>query len=282
MEENPDRPSRIDRQGSHPNQVMTKMTEPDSVEAVINMLALGGYYCDDDLAMGVFLSMKLGKPLFLEGEPGVGKTEMAKVLSDRLGRRLIRLHCYEGLDVSTAVYEWNYAKQLLSLKLAGEAGASQEHLEDVFSPEFLLSRPLLDAIRSEAQGQRAVLLIDELDRANEEFEAFLLELLSDFQVTIPEMGTVGSKTIPLVILTSNRTREIHDAIIRRCLSFRYQPICQGMSQALPHLDYFLPFYNLKTLEDFCRRLEGAEDLARWGGGQIWAETLMVKETGMEF
>ncbi|KMY66949.1 ATPase [Desulfocarbo indianensis] len=193
------------------------MTEPDSVEAVIQMLAQGGYYCDDDLAMGVFLAIKLGKPLFLEGEPGVGKTEMAKVLAQRLGRRLIRLQCYEGLDISTAVYEWNYAKQLLSLRLAGDAAPGREALEDVFGPEFLLSRPLLDAIRSESQGQRVVLLIDELDRADEEFEAFLLELLSDFQVTIPEMGTVGSDTVPLVILTSNRTREIHDAIKRRCL-----------------------------------------------------------------
>jgi len=193
------------------------MTEPDSVEAVIQMLAQGGYYCDEDLAMGVFLAIKLGKPLFLEGEPGVGKTEMAKVLAQRLARRLIRLQCYEGLDISTAVYEWNYAKQLLSLRLAGDAAPGREALEDVFSPEFLLSRPLLDAIRSESQGQRVVLLIDELDRADEEFEAFLLELLSDFQVTIPEMGTVGSDTIPLVILTSNRTREIHDAIKRRCL-----------------------------------------------------------------
>ncbi len=254
------------------------MTEPESVEAVIQMLAQGGYYCDDDLAMGVFLSIKLGKPLFLEGEPGVGKTEMAKVLSERLGRRLIRLQCYEGLDVSTAVYEWNYAKQLLSLKLAGESGTSQEHLEDVFGPEFLLSRPLLDAIRSEAQGQRVVLLIDELDRADEEFEAFLLELLSDFQVTIPEMGTVGSKTIPLVILTSNRTREIHDAIKRRCL---YHWIdYPNLEKELQIVKAKVPGIDEHLAEEICKlmgRLRGDDYLKRPGVAESldWAQALVL-------
>lgn len=242
------------------------------------MLAQGGYYCDDDLAMGVFLSIKLGKPLFLEGEPGVGKTEMGKVLSQRLGRRLIRLQCYEGLDVSTAVYEWNYAKQLLSLKLAGESGASQEHLEDVFGPEFLLSRPLLDAIRSEAQGQRVVLLIDELDRADEEFEAFLLELLSDFQVTIPEMGTVGSKTIPLVILTSNRTREIHDAIKRRCL---YHWIdYPSLEKEMQIVKAKVPGIDEHLTEEICRlmrRLRQDDYLKRPGVAESldWAQALVL-------
>lgn len=254
------------------------MTEPGSVEAVIQMLAQGGYYCDDDLAMGVFLAIKLGKPLFLEGEPGVGKTEMAKVLSALLNRRLIRLQCYEGLDVSTAVYEWNYAKQLLSLKLAGEAGASHEHLEDVFGPEYLLSRPLLDAIRSESQGQRVVLLIDELDRADEEFEAFLLELLSDFQVTIPEMGTVGSKTIPLVILTSNRTREIHDAIKRRCL---YHWIdYPSLEKELQIVKAKVPGIDESLAEEICKLMRSLRDddyLKRPGVAESldWAQALVL-------
>lgn len=254
------------------------MTEADSIEAVIRMLSQSGYYCDDDLAMGVFLAIRLGKPLFLEGEPGVGKTEMAKVLASGLGRRLIRLQCYEGLDVSTAVYEWNYAKQLLSLKLAGEAGAGAEHLEDVFGPEYLLSRPLLEAIRSESQGQRVVLLIDELDRADEEFEAFLLELLSDFQVTIPEMGTVASPTIPLVVLTSNRTREIHDAIKRRCL---YHWIdYPSLEKELQIVQAKVPGINQRLAQEICqlmRRLRQDDYLKRPGVAESldWAQALVL-------
>ena len=173
---------------------------------------------DRGLATSVFLALRLGKPLFLEGEAGVGKTEIAKVLAVMLERPLIRLQCYEGLDLQSAVYEWNYARQILEIRLLearGEGAAG--HLHDVFSREFLLRRPLLEAIDRPPGGAAPVLLIDELDRADEEFEAFLLELLSDFQITIPELGTIRAKEPPIVVITSNRTREIHDALKRRCL-----------------------------------------------------------------
>ena len=173
---------------------------------------------DRSLATSVFLALRLGKPLFLEGEAGVGKTEIAKVLATVLDRPLIRLQCYEGLDLQSAVYEWNYARQILEIRLLearGEGAAS--HLQDVFSREFLLRRPLLEAIDRPAGAPAPVLLIDELDRADEEFEAFLLELLSDFQITIPELGTIRAEEPPVVVITSNRTREIHDALKRRCL-----------------------------------------------------------------
>lgn len=156
------------------------------------------------------------KPLLLEGEAGVGKTEVAKVLAQAMGRRLIRLQCYEGLDVNMAIYEWNYAKQILSIKMA-EACLSLENLKNIFDEEYLIQRPLLEAIRSETQGQHVVLLIDELDRADEEFEAFLLEVLSEYQITVPEIGTLTARSKPVVVITSNRTRELHDAIKRRCL-----------------------------------------------------------------
>jgi len=189
----------------------------DSIEAV--QAALNGklYFADRALATTVFLGAKLRKPLFLEGEAGVGKTEVAKVLADVLGTRLIRLQCYEGLDANHALYEWNYAKQMLRIKLEEGHGASREALErSIFSEEYLIRRPLLEAIS--ADGDRPpVLLIDEVDRADEEFEAFLLEVLSDFQITIPELGTIRAKQQPLVVITSNRTREVHDALKRRCL-----------------------------------------------------------------
>ena len=177
-----------------------------------------GYIADRSLATVLFLALKLGRPLFLEGEAGVGKTEIAKVLSAALGRRLIRLQCYEGLDVAAAVYEWNYAGQMMAIRLA-EAGGSvdRDTLEsDLFSERYLVKRPLLQALEPDASGA-PVLLIDELDRTDEAFEAFLLEVLSDFQVTIPELGTVRAEHPPIVIITSNRTREIHDALKRRCL-----------------------------------------------------------------
>jgi MoxR-like ATPase len=173
---------------------------------------------DRGLATSVFLALRLGKPLFLEGEAGVGKTEIAKVLAAVLDRPLIRLQCYEGLDLQSAVYEWNYARQILEIRLLearGEGAAG--HLHDVFSREFLLRRPLLEAIDRPRGAPPPVLLIDELDRADEEFEAFLLELLSDFQITIPELGTIRAERPPVVVITSNRTREIHDALKRRCL-----------------------------------------------------------------
>ena len=175
------------------------------------------YVSDRGLLMSLFLSLRLGKPLLLEGEAGTGKTEVAKVLSDALGARLIRLQCYEGLDVSSAVYEWNYARQMLEIRLLEARGAAeQEGLRDIFGPDFLIERPLLQAI-AHHDSVPPVLLIDELDRADAEFEAFLLELLSDFQVSIPELGTISAQQPPVVVLTSNRTREIHDALKRRCL-----------------------------------------------------------------
>ena len=185
----------------------------NSVDEIKKALKKENYICDDPLAFTLYLSMQMEKPLLLEGEPGVGKTEIAKVLATVLGRKLIRLQCYEGLDATSTIYEWNYAKQLLKIKALDACGAAG-HVENVFAEEFLIPRPLLMAVRGE---EKVVLLIDEIDRADEEFEAFLLEILSDFQVTIPEMGTVKAKHKPLVIITSNRVRELHDALKRRCL-----------------------------------------------------------------
>ena len=191
---------------------------PDSIEDTLALLNRGNYIADRSLATTLFLALKMGRPLFLEGEAGVGKTEIAKVLSTTLGRRLVRLQCYEGLDISSAVYEWNYSRQMIEIRLAEAAGnIDREHLStDVFSKEFLIERPLLQALRSDDQGA-PVLLIDELDRTDEPFEAYLLEILSDFQISIPEIGTIKAQTPPIVIITSNRTREIHDALKRRCL-----------------------------------------------------------------
>src|SRR4051794_9664422 len=191
---------------------------PASIDATLDLLAAGHYLAERSLATVLFLALKMGRPLFVEGEAGVGKTEIAKVLSTTLGRRLIRLQCYEGLDVAAAVYEWNYAAQMIAIRVAEAEGEHDrgriEH--DVFSERFLIKRPLLQALEPDAAGA-PVLLIDELDRADEAFEAFLLEVLADFQVTIPELGTVKAAQPPIVIITSNRTREIHDALKRRCL-----------------------------------------------------------------
>lgn len=191
---------------------------PASIDATQAMLRQGGYVADRSLATVLFLALRLGRPLFLEGEAGVGKTEIAKVLSASLGRRLIRLQCYEGLDIGSAVYEWNYAAQMMEIRLAEAAGTvDRERLEhDIFSERHLIKRPLLQALEPSADGP-PILLIDELDRTDEAFEAFLLEVLSDYQVTIPELGTVKAPAPPIVIVTSNRTREIHDALKRRCL-----------------------------------------------------------------
>ncbi len=194
------------------------MTQPTSIDAVQEILSAQGYVCGRALATVVFLSLKLGRPLFLEGEAGVGKTEIAKALAAALGRRLIRLQCYEGLDASSAVYEWNFPAQMVAIRTAEAAGgANRDALQDeLFSSDYLIERPLLEAMRPDANGA-PVLLIDELDRTDEPFEAFLLEALSDFQVTIPELGTIVAPEPPIVILTSNRTREVHDALKRRCL-----------------------------------------------------------------
>ena len=191
---------------------------PDSIDDAEALLRDGGYLADRSLATTLFLGLKMGRPLFLEGEAGVGKTEIANVLSATTGRRLVRLQCYEGLDVSSAVYEWNYAAQMIEIRMAEAAGdGDRERLgSDVFSERFLIKRPLLRALEPDAAGA-PVLLIDELDRADEPFEAYLLEALAAFQITIPEIGTISAPEPPIVIITSNRTREIHDALKRRCL-----------------------------------------------------------------
>ncbi len=190
---------------------------PKDIDATVELLRAADYVPDRALATATFLSLKLGRPLFLEGEAGVGKTEIAKVLSQSLGRDLVRLQCYEGLDLASAVYEWNYQRQMLEIRMAEATGeASRETLgQDIFDRRFLISRPLLQALEPHAGGA-PVLLIDELDRTDEPFEAFLLEVLSDYQISIPEVGTIKAETPPITIITSNRTREIHDALKRRC------------------------------------------------------------------
>jgi MoxR-like ATPase len=192
--------------------------DPASIDETIAALEGQGYVCGRPLGTVAFLSLALGKPLFLEGEAGVGKTEIAKALAAALGRRLIRLQCYEGLDAASAIYEWNFAAQMIAIRTAEATGAAdREGLRaELFSGDFLIKRPLLEAMEPHAEGP-PVLLIDEVDRTDEPFEAFLLEALSDFQVTIPELGTIRAEAPPIVILTSNRTREVHDALKRRCL-----------------------------------------------------------------
>ncbi len=197
---------------------MTLKPLPASIEATLDLLAKADYIADRSLATVLYLALKMGRPLFVEGEAGVGKTEIAKVLASTLGRRLIRLQCYEGLDISSAVYEWNYGAQMIAIRLAEAEGegdkARIEH--DVFSERFLIKRPLLQALDPDPAGP-PVLLIDEIDRTDEAFEAFLLEVLADFQITVPELGTVKAAQPPIVLVTSNRTREVHDALKRRCL-----------------------------------------------------------------
>ena len=194
------------------------MAEIKAIEDVEALLAGQDYVCGRALATVVFLALRLGRPLFLEGEAGVGKTEIAKAIAGGLGRRLIRLQCYEGLDAASAVYEWNFAEQMIAIRTAEAAGGADRDVlkTELFTEDYLIERPLLQAMRPQAGGA-PVLLIDELDRTDEPFEAFLLEALSDFQVTIPELGTVKAPEPPIVILTSNRTREVHDALKRRCL-----------------------------------------------------------------
>jgi len=197
---------------------MTGKPLPTSIDATLSLLAKADYIADRSLATVLYLALKMGRPLFVEGEAGVGKTEIAKVLAATLGRRLIRLQCYEGLDVSAAVYEWNYGAQMIAIRLAeAEGKGDRERIEhDVFSERFLIKRPLLQALEPDTNGP-PVLLIDEIDRTDEAFEAFLLEVLADFQVTVPELGTVKAAHPPIVLVTSNRTREVHDALKRRCL-----------------------------------------------------------------
>ena len=190
----------------------------NSVDEVLKALTDQRYVAERSLGVAVYLALQLGKPLFLEGEAGVGKTEVAKVLASVLDAPLIRLQCYEGLDVGHAVYEWDYPRQMLAIRLIEATGeGAKAEVDDIMSREYLIARPLLQAVEATANGERPVLLIDELDRADEEFEAYLLEMLSEFQVTIPEIGTITAERPPVVILTSNRTREIHDALKRRCI-----------------------------------------------------------------
>ena len=191
------------------------VTQPSSVGELTDALRHHGYLADRGLATATYVALSLGRPLLLEGEVGVGKTELAKTLAAMFGRTLVRLQCYEGIDTNQALYEWDYARQMLHIRALSEHQLTDdESVDKLFSPKFLLERPLLQAVRA---GDQCVLLIDEVDRADDEFEAFLLELLSDFQITIPEVGTIAAPSRPLVILTSNRTRELHDALKRRCL-----------------------------------------------------------------
>jgi MoxR-like ATPase len=191
------------------------MDRLETVGELTEVLRGGGYLADRGLSTAVFVALSLDRPLLLEGEVGVGKTEVAKVLASVLGRKLIRLQCYEGIDTNQALYEWDYARQMLQIRALSERGLDDDHAVDkLYGPAFLLERPLLEAVRA---GDRAVLLVDEVDRADDEFEAFLLELLSDFQITVPEVGTIAAERPPLVVLTSNRTRELHDALKRRCM-----------------------------------------------------------------
>lgn len=192
------------------------MSFPSTVDQLETAFVENGYVPERGLSIAVHLAIQMGRPLFVEGEPGVGKTEIAKVLAQMSGGELIRLQCYEGLDASHALYEWDYARQMLAIRLL-EARGDQPDVQDIMSEDFLVARPLLQALRRASEGKPTVLLIDELDRADEEFEAYLLEFLSDFQITIPEVGTVRATTPPIVVITSNRTREIHDAVKRRCI-----------------------------------------------------------------
>jgi MoxR-like ATPase len=245
----------------------------DSIEEVAARLAEQQYFADREIATIVFLAAKLQKPLFLEGEAGVGKTELARALSRALDSRLIRLQCYEGLDASHALYEWNYARQLLRIKLAEAGHESTARVEDeIFSEEYLIRRPLLEALTADG-ATPPVLLIDEVDRADEEFEAFLLEVLGDFQITIPELGTIRAKRPPFVVLTSNRTREIHDALKRRCLYLwigypsperEYEIVTArvpGMNEALAR--QLCSFMERVRREDFYKR-PGVAETIDWG------------------
>ena len=252
---------------------------PKSIDQTQELLGRTGYLCGRALATVVFLSLKLEKPLFLEGEAGVGKTEIAKALAEALGRRLIRLQCYEGLDAAQAVYDWNYPAQMIEIRLAeAGGGADREHLAtELFSERFLTRRPLLEAMEPQPGGP-PVLLIDELDRADEPFEAFLLEALSDFQVTVPELGTIKAEEPPIVIITSNRTREIHDALKRRCLYHWVD--YPDAERELAILEARAPEVSRKLSEEvvaFVQRLRGEDLFKRPGVSETidWAKCLVA-------
>ncbi len=263
------------------------MPSPDfaSIDTVAAALTARGYIPDRSLATTVFLAVRLGRPIFLEGEPGVGKTALASSLAAILGTELIRLQCYEGLDVHTALYEWNYPRQMLEVRLQEARGVDRERIgADIFTEAFLLERPLLRAIRSHG-AKPPVLLIDEVDRADEEFEAFLLEVLSEFQVTIPELGTVRARQVPLVVLTSNRTREMHDALKRRCL---YHWIdYPDTTKEIAIVEARLPGIGARLagqLAFFMQRLRREDLLKRPGVAETldWAEALLaLGATGLD-
>ncbi|MDP9095462.1 MAG: MoxR family ATPase [Pseudomonadota bacterium] len=252
----------------------SKPAHPTSVSATADLLAAGGYIADPALATTVHLALAMHRPLFLEGEPGTGKTEIAKVLAAGLGRRLVRLQCYDGMDLAAAAYEWDYAKQLVTIRLAEATGETDRSKlgRDIFSREYLQSRPLLSSIDPDLGP--AVLLIDELDRADEPFEAFLLELLADYQITIPELGTIRASVPPVVVLTSNRTREVHDAIRRRCLyhwvdyptASRERAILATKGPGLPErlsADIVAFVQRLRSMDLF--KLPGVAETIDWAG-----------------
>jgi len=255
---------------------------PETIEQVEAALARQAYVADRALATVVFLALRLGKPLFLEGAPGTGKTEIAKALAAALGRRLIRLQCYEGLDSAAAVYEWNFAEQMIAIRTAeATGGADREALRsELFGPDYLIERPLLQALRPQPGGA-PVLLIDEIDRTDEPFEAFLLEALSDFQVTIPELGAVRAATPPIVVLTSNRTREVHDALKRRCLYHWVD--YPAMERELAILQARAPDAAARLSREvvaFVQRLRGEDLFKRPGVAETvdWAKCLLALDT----
>src|SRR6202040_1416658 len=248
---------------------------PSSIDEVEARLRERRYIGDRGLATSIFLALKLEKPLFIEGEAGVGKTEAAKVMAEVLGARLIRLQCYEGIDLAHAVYEWNYPRQLLHIRLLGEGDDRRTAEREIFSSEFLLRRPLLDAIDND-DPTPPVLLIDEIDRSDEEFEAFLLQLLSDFQVSIPEIGTIKAKKPPFVVITSNRTREVHDALKRRCLYHwidypnldKEIEIVRARAREVAALVQSLRSMDLYKVPGVAETLDWARSLAALGATQI--------------
>jgi MoxR-like ATPase len=256
---------------------------PDTIGELEKRLDDQDYFADESLVVAIHLAVQLGRPLFLEGEAGVGKTEVAKVLAAMGGTELIRLQCYEGLDVGQALYEWDYARQMMAIRLLEAKGQGAEATpDDIMSRDYLIARPLLQAIEASTEGHRPVLLIDELDRADEEFEAFLLELLSDFQITIPEIGTIKALSRPIVVLTSNRTREIHDALKRRCV---YHWIdyptpakeAEIIIRKVPDLEGRLA----ASLAEAMRRLREMELFKPPGVAETldWAESLRLLEAG---
>ena len=238
----------------------------DTIEQIQSECEKYEYIADTGLATTLYLAHHLKKPIFLEGEPGVGKTEVAKVLADATGGKLIRLQCYEGLDVNSALYEWNYTRQILQLRIDEAQGRDKDEIgSDLFSEAFLLKRPLLEAIQSDGNIP-PILLIDEVDRSDSEFEAFLLEILSDFQITIPEIGTISAKQIPYVVLTSNRTREVHEALKRRCL---YQWIdYPTVEKELSIITKKLPDINDHLAQQLCQMM------------QVWREGEYYKKPGI--